>query len=444
MRQRFKTLLGISVSVVLAAACATDAVDPEGVRADVRFAKGGAEVSVAVAPSSSTVRVGETVQLTVTVSTQKNVQDGRTVTWSSSDSAIATVSLTGLVTGIAAGGPVTITASTGGKKAVTGTAIVTVIPAQPTWTTLVSESDAPGAPIYWCTNAPSDNALYTILGNGDYQPFTLWKFDLTTDTWSQISTTNYPLGTYRQIVHDPVNHRILTFWDGRGQVYAVNESGGAWQAVGSTGNSDDYYGSASFWNPVTGKLTAFDGYGFFAWKNTLASFDASTGAWSLETQSSLKPSPRFAATSAVDETGNAFFINSGEGYPTGSQFDGKYVYNDLWKLDLTTNTWTQLIAHDGNPSPTIGAGMDYVPSKNAIYRFGGSHGAGDPNYLADLEVAELSASTPAWSGVGTLGTAPSARNSPMFFYDAPRERLLVVAGYLSTGGVKLDVHALRF
>jgi hypothetical protein len=443
MRQKLKALVGFTISVAISA-CATDATDPAGVPLDIRFAKGGAEITVGISPSNPIVRVGETVQLTVTVSTQKNVQDERTVTWTSSNNAIATVSPAGVVSGISSGGPVTITASTGGKKAVTGYAIVTVIPALPTWTTLVSKADAPGAPIFWCTNAPTDNALYAILGNGDYQPFTLWKFDLATDTWSQISTTNYPIGKYRQIVHDAVNHRILTFWDGRGQAYAVNESGGSWALVGSTGNSDEYYGSASFWNPVTGKLTAFDGYGFFAWKNTLASFDATTSAWSLETQSSVKPSPRFAATSAVDESGNAFFINSGEGYPTGSQFDGKYVYNDLWKLDLTTNTWTQVIAHDGNPSPTIGAGMDYVPSKNAVYRFGGSHGAGDPNYLADLQVADLDEADPAWAGATALGSAPTPRNSPMVFYDSPRERLLVVAGYLLSGGVKLDVYSLRF
>ena len=59
--------------------------------------------------------VGNTVQLTVTI-TPSNATD-KTVSWSSSNSSIATVSPAGLVTAIAAGS-VDITATCGGKRAV--------------------------------------------------------------------------------------------------------------------------------------------------------------------------------------------------------------------------------------------------------------------------------------------------------------------------------------
>jgi hypothetical protein len=80
--------------------------------------------SVTVSPAAPTITVGLSAQLTAsTLDAAGNALSGRTVTWSSSNSAVASVSATGLVTGIAVGGPVTITAASEGKS---GTAVVTV------------------------------------------------------------------------------------------------------------------------------------------------------------------------------------------------------------------------------------------------------------------------------------------------------------------------------
>ena len=82
--------------------------------------------TVEVAPTSATIQVGATVQLTATLKdADGNVLTGRTVAWSTSNSTLATVDASGLVTGKAAGGPVTITATSEGKS---GSAGVTVIP----------------------------------------------------------------------------------------------------------------------------------------------------------------------------------------------------------------------------------------------------------------------------------------------------------------------------
>ncbi len=72
------------------------------------------------------VTAGETLQLTATV-LPENATD-RTVTWTSSDPAVATVDATGLVTAVAAG-TATITATTNDGGAFTATCAVTVNPA---------------------------------------------------------------------------------------------------------------------------------------------------------------------------------------------------------------------------------------------------------------------------------------------------------------------------
>lgn len=82
--------------------------------------------TVVLAPSTATVVEGGTTSLAATLrSAEGATLTGRTVTWSSDNVSIASVSAGGTVTGIAAGGPVTITATSEGKSA---TATVTVSP----------------------------------------------------------------------------------------------------------------------------------------------------------------------------------------------------------------------------------------------------------------------------------------------------------------------------
>jgi uncharacterized protein YjdB len=94
--------------------------------------------SVILSPGQASVVVGQTVQLTGQVTDdQGNVLNGRPITYTSGAPAIATVSSTGLVTGVAPGSA-TITAASEGKS---GTATITVTPVP-----VVSVAVAPNAP----------------------------------------------------------------------------------------------------------------------------------------------------------------------------------------------------------------------------------------------------------------------------------------------------------
>jgi uncharacterized protein YjdB len=84
--------------------------------------------TVSVAPSSATLLLGTapTRQLTAVLKdVANNILSGRVVTWASNNTAVATVDGNGLVTAVAAGGPVTITATSEGKS---GTSAITVTP----------------------------------------------------------------------------------------------------------------------------------------------------------------------------------------------------------------------------------------------------------------------------------------------------------------------------
>ena len=82
-----------------------------------------AVASVAVAPGTLTMSVGQTTQYTATLTDASgNVLGGRVVTWGSSNTSAATVSATGVVTAVAQGAS-TITATSEGKS---GSAALTV------------------------------------------------------------------------------------------------------------------------------------------------------------------------------------------------------------------------------------------------------------------------------------------------------------------------------
>lgn len=132
--------------------------------------------SVTVSPATNALTVGATQQLTATVLDLHGVTlTGRVVTWSSSNTAVATVDANGVVTAVAAGSA-TITATSEGQS---GTATVTVaspsgtvegtvtsgVSGGPVAGVLVTISDAakpvPGAP-------PGFSATVTTDANGQY------------------------------------------------------------------------------------------------------------------------------------------------------------------------------------------------------------------------------------------------------------------------------------
>ena len=73
--------------------------------------------TLTVTPPTVELVAGATVQLRAEVRDQNaSVMAGAAVTWTSSETSVATVDAAGLVTGVSAGGPVTITATSGGQS----------------------------------------------------------------------------------------------------------------------------------------------------------------------------------------------------------------------------------------------------------------------------------------------------------------------------------------
>ena len=128
MRTRTAIIAGVGFTAAAVAfvACSDTVTPPAPDSLSPSLAKGGPPKtvkSVSVTPSSATVAINATAQLTATANPTGSAT---TFVWASSNPAVATVSSTGLVKGVATG-TASITATAGEK---TGTSLITV-PAPP-------------------------------------------------------------------------------------------------------------------------------------------------------------------------------------------------------------------------------------------------------------------------------------------------------------------------
>jgi len=194
--------------------------------------------------TSATVGVGATVQLTATLKDAAgSVLTGRTVTWASGNTAVATVSSTGLVTGVAAG-HATITATSEGKS---GTAVITVS----LRATSDRADDVSGNQIHVLYVLPSDGTDRRLDTDGTLQntvgSFQTWlagqtggrklrmdTYSLALDiTFFRLSRTDAAMKSYGAFVRDTIEKELAQAgFNSSTKIYAAYYDGGSTFACG--------------------------------------------------------------------------------------------------------------------------------------------------------------------------------------------------------------------
>ncbi len=168
--------------------------------------------TVTVSPASASVTAGQTVQLTATPKDANgNTLTGRTISWTSSNTSVATVSSSGLVSGVVAGSA-TITATAEGKSgtsAITVTAVtvpvatVTVspasasVPAGQTAQLTATPKDASGNPLTGrtITWASSNTSVATVSSSGLVSGVTTGSATITATSETKSGTSAITVST---------------------------------------------------------------------------------------------------------------------------------------------------------------------------------------------------------------------------------------------------------
>jgi hypothetical protein len=391
-------------------------VTSEGVVASATITVLEPVASITISPTVAQLDVGQMQLFTATPRDRFGATlNGRVVTWMSSSSTVATVSALGLVQGVTAGS--TIITATSEGRAVSATVTVRL----PGWTLLASRGAVP-AILTASAYAAGSDAIFA--GNmPDFGTGSLWRFDLASSTWARLTSNGWPIGKYRKLIYDSTRRRLVTYWDGLGQVYSIPETGGTWTPDGAAGNSEQYYEAYAFHNPVSGKLSVFAGYGFGTFKNTLWEWNGSN-AWTVMQVSGSVPSPRFGAQAnvVVDAAASrAFFTQRWLGATPG-------MGDDLWVFDLRSYAFRNLIPHYTGPDARGGSGMAYDVQTRTLYRYGGMTLQGF-TVTSDFVRATPDDAVVQWSAMPASSSSPGVRYQPGLHYDQARRRLVLVSGF---------------
>lgn len=189
--------------------------------------------SISIAPSPANVAVGTTVAFTATGHYSDGSAQNLTskVTWSSSVVSLATVSTTGVATGLASGGPVTISASFSGMK---GTASLTIT-SGPSIVVVNFDNPAPSGSPYGAINGVFGGINF---GTNQWSWEPAYLSDSTNNIYFSSGTGNSRSFQFASGSHMLISMKVatavsgtLTLTDNTGQVKAQNISTGSMQVV---------------------------------------------------------------------------------------------------------------------------------------------------------------------------------------------------------------------
>jgi len=261
-----------------------------------------------------------------------------------------------------------------------------------------------------------------------------WTLDLAAAKWTRITgdTTHPGPRIEYASIHDPVRNRMIIFggkYPYSNEVWALDLSGTpTWTQLVTAGTPPFPRETRAIYDPVRDRMVIFGGYSPYAsqyyldetWELTLSG----TPTWHQLATTGGPPPRRAAHTAIYDPASDRMVVFGGS--------DGVSFMNDVWTLNLATNTWQPLPTSGDFVPVRYGHSATFDPERREMIVFGGYNGA----YLDDLYVLSLDSGV--WTGVSTPG--PSVRDFFSTVYDASRRRVVLFGG--NTGRLYDDLWAL--
>ncbi len=227
----------------------------------------------------------------------------------------------------------------------------------------------------------------------------LWAFDLTCKTWSAVETTGEGPGTIgrHNLIIDAERGRALTFGGRRTlasgqhltfeQVWSLDLETFAWTELSTSGEGPSgRYNSSAVLDAENGRVIVFGGNDAQGLSSSplgdMFALDLASGAWT-ELNTADGPTARYYH--GVATHGRSMYVFAGQ-----PSYFGPY-FNDVWEFNMDSNTWT---AHPASspirPGTRFGAGV--FATDGAIYAFAG-HDETDLGNSNDVWRFDLSTNT---------------------------------------------------
>jgi len=185
--------------------------------------------------------------------------------------------------------------------------------------------------------------------------------------------------------------------------------------------------STSIYDPASHRMLVFGGAGASGNLNDVWAFDLTSHVWSnLTPAAGPMPGPRLTPVAVYDAAGGRMLVWSGR--------NGATFFNDVWAFDLTSATWTELVAVGPEPNPRYGTASVFDPVAQDLVTFAGFTNAGRFE-----DTWRLGTGAVAWTEVSMAAT-PGRRCLHSASYDIANRRMIVYGGQSS--GPLGDIWAL--
>lgn len=249
----------------------------------------------------------------------------------------------------------------------------------------------------------------------------IWAFDLSSHTWTDITPASGPMPAARftpNTVLDSAHNQML-MWSGQGtaffnDIWSFDLSTDTWSEFAPAGPAPNIrYGAASIFDPQAGELVTFAGFTSAGRFDDTWRFNPGSVAWNDVSPASGNPVARCLHSASYD-------INNHRMIVYGGQRAG--ALGDTWAFDLTTNTWTELLPANSPPGRFFTAHIYAAPIDHIVI-FGGNLGGTKSN-----EVWGLDLNSNTWQMITPSGTPPAPLQGASAIYVEAEDRMIIFGG----------------
>lgn len=273
---------------------------------------------------------------------------------------------------------------------------------------------------------PSGNRLIVYGGrNAAGDPVnSMFSLNLNSNVWSHVTQVGGPIPAprYTHNAHYDINTNSMIIWSGQGtgstlfnDIWKFSFASNTWSVLWEDGNVTNApsrrYGTASIYEPVSGKITTFAGFTSAGRFDDTWTFDVISRTWQDKTVAQ-KPPKRCLHSAVYANDMGRMVIYAGQ--------DDNGLRDDIWECQLSSYSWNN-ITPSLKPPARFWNSMIYYNGGNIIIWGGLSTGARN-------DMWKFRMGSNLWEFIVQGAVVPPARWGHTGIYIPEQDRMIIFGG----------------